>query len=1095
MILALGGLAIVTLFAWTRTSRAATERARAADIAIREYADFAARLFAQHTFELSGEVQLRLLRPVLARSAIAPAAPLTVTEFAGAVRRELRRMPPAYDSAVVGFFVVDRTGRLLGTTGDPRTRDVAAAFVTTLGQPPPPEVTDPRFQYRPVGHPELEVLFAETDRDTSGRIYALTFTSRSWRDALGNQSLAELPLLPPSYVDPAIVRPFPMRADSLLTIDVYGGTTVYRSPRSFTGGVAGEFDASNSAGVRIVTTLNPALVADFRQQLLGSPGNLRGPPAATFPLLATLLVLALAAYAWRIRRQNQARRGFVSTVSHEFRTPLAQMRMYTEMLLLGRTRDALESRQWIAIIMREARRLESSVENILFFSHLDALRTRLEREATDIGQLVESVVDGYVPLAEAREMRLLADAPHGMVMSIDPRAVRRMVGNLIDNALAFGPPGQTIRIDVARDGDDIVLSVTDEGPGIPRQQRQRIFQPFDRTDTPVPPGSGTGIGLAVVHGLVRQHGGRIEIRDADGGGASLVVTLPTGATRTRPGLAHDKKVVQQLGGLAVPALLVAIIALSLTTAWNLRSAWRAHLAATDRAIGELAAFGARLVTSGVGAELESVRVLALAGMSDSALDARVVTPEWIAKRAFPELARIGLDTTSANAGAMVQRGSRDRAVAMGALRDSAITAEIEVALAADADRASAQRRGRVFAFASSSQRRFEVGYLRRSDSLVAGFAIARDAAWRVVGSRLLPTLPLLPPWLGDSTLRWKLDPVQMDSLFSVSVADERGHTLFTSRAPFPGSPVGTLDEHATRGLVTSASLHPDLVARLRERSNATQRRSMLLAAGAVSIPVHVIIALLTLNLAAAVAWYLRRQRSLARTRRDFVAAVSHELRTPLAQIRLFTETILLGRAGSDEERDRWLGIISRETRRLGDLLENVLLFAQLDADRARLEVERTDLGELVEEIVEGYVPLAERKGMRLLAEAPSGIVVMVDPRAMRQVVVNLLDNALKYGRTGQVVRIEVTSVHGAAALSIEDEGEGIPPESRDKLFEPFVRLGRSAGTTAGSGIGLSVVRDIVRLHGGRIRIEDGASRGARFVVDLPLALTDPAPKH
>ncbi|MBL8982387.1 MAG: HAMP domain-containing histidine kinase, partial [Gemmatimonadetes bacterium] len=616
MILALGGLAIVTLFAWTRTSRAATERSRAADIAIREYADFAARLFAQHTFELSGEVQLRLLRPVLARTAISPAAPLTVTEFAGAVRRELQRMPPAYDTAVVGFFVVDRAGQVLGATGDARTGDVAAAFVTTLGQPPPPENTDPRFQYRQVGHPELEVLFADTDRNTSGRIYALVFSSRAWRDALGNQSLAELPLLPPSYVDPAIVRPFPMRADSLLTIDVYGGPTVYRSPRSFSGGVAGEFDASNSAGVRIVTTLNPALVADFRQQLLGSPGNQRGPPAGVFPLLATLLVLALAAYAWRARRQNQARRGFVSTVSHEFRTPLAQMRMYTEMLLLGRAQGALESRQWIAIIMREARRLESSVENILFFSHLDALRTRLERETTDIGQLVESVVDGYVPLAEAREMRLLADAPQGMVMSIDPRAVRRMVGNLIDNALAFGPPGQTIRIDVARDGDDIVLSVTDEGPGIPRQQRQRIFQPFDRTDTPAPPGSGTGIGLAVVHGLVRQHGGRIEIRDADGGGASVVVTLPTGATSTRasrPAPAHDKQLGQQLRSLAVPALLVAIIALSFTTAWNLRSAWRAHLAATDRAIGELAAFGARLVTAGVGAELESVRLLALAG--------------------------------------------------------------------------------------------------------------------------------------------------------------------------------------------------------------------------------------------------------------------------------------------------------------------------------------------------------------------------------------------------------------------------------------------------------------------------------------------------
>ncbi|MBK8062575.1 MAG: HAMP domain-containing histidine kinase [Gemmatimonadetes bacterium] len=96
-----------------------------------------------------------------------------------------------------------------------------------------------------------------------------------------------------------------------------------------------------------------------------------------------------------------------------------------------------------------------------------------------------------------------------------------------------------------------------------------------------------------------------------------------------------------------------------------------------------------------------------------------------------------------------------------------------------------------------------------------------------------------------------------------------------------------------------------------------------------------------------------------------MASVSHELRTPLAQIRMFTETLQLGRERNAEERQAWLNIIGREARRLGDLVENILLFSHIDADRAKLELERTDLGELIEEVVEGYVPLAEQRGMRI----------------------------------------------------------------------------------------------------------------------------------
>ena len=170
-------------------------------------------------------------------------------------------------------------------------------------------------------------------------------------------------------------------------------------------------------------------------------------------------------------------------------------------------------------------------------------------------------------------------------------------------------------------------------------------------------------------------------------------------------------------------------------------------------------------------------------------------------------------------------------------------------------------------------------------------------------------------------------------------------------------------------------------------------------------------------------------------------------------------------------------------------MENILLFSHLGADASRLEKERTDLGELVEDVVEASLPIAAQRGMQIVVHVASRIYVLVDPRAMRQVVVNLLDNALKYGPPGQIVRVDVRQIGTRAELSVQDQGPGIARADHHRIWEPFVRLGRYAGTTAGSGIGLAVVRGLVERHGGNIRIEDGGEAGARFVVTLDISQT------
>jgi signal transduction histidine kinase len=357
----------------------------------------------------------------------------------------------------------------------------------------------------------------------------------------------------------------------------------------------------------------------------------------------------------------------------------------------------------------------------------------------------------------------------------------------------------------------------------------------------------------------------------------------------------------------------------------------------------------------------------------------------------------------------------------------------------------------------------------------------RDIASAIAASTLRrPTMLLPPSTVGDRWLYAR--EIADDTLVALQVLDADGTELYHTAHRYDSGASGAFVFRGLSTSVTRATLHPALASRLRENFLRTERRRLQL-----------VLPLVAVLLAGAGIVHIRRERELQQARRDFVASVSHDLRTPLAQIRMFSETLLLGREQDEAERLRWLGVIGREARRLGDLVENILLFSHIDAARVRLEPERTDLGELVEEAVEAYVPVAAARRMRIVADAPSRIYAVVDPRALRQVVVNLLDNALKYGPPEQTVRVELERDGALARLSVADEGPGVPRADRARAFAPFVRLTHAGGTAGGSGIGLSVVRSLVEQHGGEVGIEDAPGGGARVVVVLPLAAVGPSP--
>jgi signal transduction histidine kinase len=203
---------------------------------------------------------------------------------------------------------------------------------------------------------------------------------------------------------------------------------------------------------------------------------------------------------------------------------------------------------------------------------------------------------------------------------------------------------------------------------------------------------------------------------------------------------------------------------------------------------------------------------------------------------------------------------------------------------------------------------------------------------------------------------------------------------------------------------------------------------------------------------------------------------------------------LLGRVRSDEERERSLKIVDQEARRLTHLVENLLHFSRSERRLARLSLAPAPLAPLLREAVEGFAPLAAARGVTLYTEVTDGVVAPVDADALRQMLLNLLDNAVKYGPSGQTVTLCLNVIDGRAVVCVDDQGPGIPAADRERIWDRFWRLERDRGSAvAGTGIGLSVVRELVALHGGRAWAEDapaserGGRGGSRFVIELPLA--------
>jgi signal transduction histidine kinase len=331
-------------------------------------------------------------------------------------------------------------------------------------------------------------------------------------------------------------------------------------------------------------------------------------------------------------------------------------------------------------------------------------------------------------------------------------------------------------------------------------------------------------------------------------------------------------------------------------------------------------------------------------------------------------------------------------------------------------------------------------------------------------ARIVRTRPLLPPSLVGGGPN--------DSVMWIRVSHPDVGTVYTTDTSWTEGSIAATDtlERSLGGLIVT-------VAPRREVAQS------LLIGGvpATRLPLYLGLLALAVALTLLAMVQLRKARELERLQARFVANVSHEIRTPLAQISMFSETLMLERDRAPEERRHFLSVIFRESKRLSHLVESVLRFSRAEAGTQQLMREALDLTAEVREVVEGFAPLAAAGDVRIEVGMDGPASARVDSGAFRQILLNLLDNAMKYGPRGQTVMVRVERLHDEVLVSVEDQGPGIPPGDREKVFEPFIRLERAEESrVSGAGIGLSVVRELASAHGGRVWVE-GANGGARVV--------------
>lgn len=230
---------------------------------------------------------------------------------------------------------------------------------------------------------------------------------------------------------------------------------------------------------------------------------------------------------------------------------------------------------------------------------------------------------------------------------------------------------------------------------------------------------------------------------------------------------------------------------------------------------------------------------------------------------------------------------------------------------------------------------------------------------------------------------------------------------------------------------------------------------------------------------------IARERNLARLRSDFISNITHELKTPLTSIRMFAESLMMGRIKSEKSQKDYLSVVISESERLKRLINNILEFSKMEKEKQEYHPVEVRLSDILLSAVSDMNYWLEEKGFTLMTEIDRNLIVSVDADKIHQVYTNLLSNAIKYSGDSRKISIRLFRNSNEVITEIEDEGIGIAKDNLAKIFEEFYRVEqRESGDITGTGLGLTVAREITESHGGKILVDSEIGKGSKFSVIL-----------
>jgi signal transduction histidine kinase len=231
----------------------------------------------------------------------------------------------------------------------------------------------------------------------------------------------------------------------------------------------------------------------------------------------------------------------------------------------------------------------------------------------------------------------------------------------------------------------------------------------------------------------------------------------------------------------------------------------------------------------------------------------------------------------------------------------------------------------------------------------------------------------------------------------------------------------------------------------------------------------------------------QRLETLDQSRSEFVSNASHELKTPLATMKILIESLIYQPEMQADLRTEFLTDINAEINRLTAIVSDLLTLVQVDAHSMRLDREKMSLAAIVKETSHRLEPMAAKRGQSISLSLDDSGDMYADKSKLRQVIYNLLDNAIKYTQDGGKIGISVTRLGRDIVLTVSDDGPGVKPEHLPHVFDRFYRIDKARSRdSGGTGLGLSIVRQIVLLHGGSIRAVSEEGKGSSFIVELPI---------